>query len=67
MTTPPPLPQARNRILLSGAWSEGGFVSVLVTQRSDGRIEFDPNVSGARAFVVEHDELITALLKWGRG
>lgn len=39
---------------------------MLVTQRSDGRIELDPRVPEARAFTVEQDELITALLKWGR-
>lgn len=68
MSTPQPsTPQARHRIMLSGAWSEGGFVSVLVTQRCDGRIEFDPRISGVRAFLVGQGELVEALLRWGRG
>lgn len=58
---------ASARILLSGTWSDGGFVSVLVTKCSDGRIEFDPRISGSRAFLVERDELVKALLKWGPG
>lgn len=51
-TPQPPSAQARNRILLPGTWAQGGFISVLVTRHLDGRIEFDPRISGARAFMV---------------
>lgn len=68
MSTPQPLaPQARNRIMLSGTWAEGGFVIVLVTTLADGRIVFTPNVTGARGFAIEQDKLVEALLRWGRG
>lgn len=67
MSTPQPPPaQARNRILLPGIWVQGGYLSVLVTQRCDGKVEFAPNISGAPAFMVAQRELVEALLRWGR-
>jgi hypothetical protein len=53
--------------MLSGTWAGGGHISVLVTKLADGRIAFTTNVTGARGFAIEQDELVEALLRWGRG
>jgi len=67
MSAPEPS-SARNGIVLPATWSArhgGGGVSVVATKLPEGRIEFAPRASDARAFTVEEDELIKALLRWG--
>jgi hypothetical protein len=71
MSTPEPPPSAgrRNRIVLPATCSvhqaPRGRTTVAVTKLADGRIEFDPHLSGTGAFAVEEDELIKILLRWG--
>lgn len=65
MSAPEPPPaRSPNRIALAGVWREGGHVSVVVTKLANGQIEFTPQLSGARAFAVDEDDLIRALLRW---
>jgi hypothetical protein len=63
--------QRQNRVVLRGICSvhQGpkGFISVVVTRLAGGRLEFDPDASGACTFTVEEHELIKAILRWGPG
>jgi hypothetical protein len=63
--------QRRNRIVLPATCGvhQGprGFTNLAVRKLADGRIEFDPHVTGACPVTVEADtarELVAALLRW---
>jgi hypothetical protein len=63
--------QRQNRIVLHAtcAVHKGpiGFTNLMVRKLSDGRIEFDPRVTGICAVTVGEEaarELVEALLRW---
>ncbi|MBV9161682.1 MAG: hypothetical protein JO281_09070 [Pseudonocardiales bacterium] len=68
-TAEPPPAGRRNRIVLPATCSvhqaPKGLTTVAVTKLANGRIEFDPHLSGACVFAVDEDELIKILLRWG--